>query len=145
MCLENAPVSLTKGIGIGYKVYIKTEDGLARASSSLMPALETNLLSGKWLKSKADELRLRTENRTCEYDGGFHIFTSLDDALDWWSKSFDSAHKRIFLEVEYKGVLAVGQQENQDKNPLVVVAKYMRVVKQIFPEGVTTPTITIGE
>lgn len=59
-----------------------------------------------------------------EYESGFHIFSSLDEAKSW--KYFDFRELKVF-KVEFKDVVATGKQDGK-----VIIAKKIKIIKEVF-------------
>lgn len=62
------------------------------------------------------------------YSSGFHIFTSIIDAAKYYSKY------SVYL-VEYKDIVTIGKQDDDDEG-ITVVAKQMRVIRKLSSKEV---------
>lgn len=131
MCLKDILFSVDKnGVGKGYKVYNVSEGELRFASSTDVEINEKQLLSGRWLYAEnSDQLsypEVIWRQKQSNYYLGFHLFTKLEDAVQWWTNT-----KVAIFEAEYKDVLAFGTQNNLSTLPMVVVSRFMRLTRQI--------------
>lgn len=121
MCLSTVDFALDKnGIGEGYKVLpIAYFDSLLR----LKPVAKNNGWSKTWQKAKA--IGFIKTNQYEEYYPGFHIFTKLEDALNYNLLQ----QYYVLVKVNYRNVTAFGQNSTANNNGRgpCVIAEEMKI------------------
>jgi hypothetical protein len=118
MCLSIVDVVTNKGNGKGYKVF-----ALDDSSHLKSECFRIRYHYNRWYKANNT---LITSGLGNSYESGFHIFTNLEDAIDW--KFMSQVMSQVIRAVKYKNVVASGFQLSDD-NLKVIVAKEMMILK----------------
>lgn len=142
MCLSTVALKLTYNkaqrafIGVGYKniesEYVK--DG--KILWSELPScygkgwkdsfLYKGKQDGSFARSKIDYTVSSDDDINVEYAPGFHIFLNQEDA-----ELYGAAKYGAVIKVEFKEVLAYGENYNGEQDGPCVVARRMRVVELV--------------
>ena len=145
MCLKHHyPKPIPKNMKYGYKIFelIYDEDGndLIGYNSEIYQQISTKIYKlNEWIRDK-ETYNIKCGEGDYWYETGFHIFTRLKDAKEW----YDDYLYETICKVEFRNPVAYGVQEilkhtswdkpNRIITTPVIVAKEMKIIKDMTEE-----------
>ena len=117
MCLDKITSTSPTPSGVGYKVFLKRGRQFYQVYHGPRESLPR--LTKKWLNEKDFGYGYKLISEYISYRAGWHIFTTLKDAIIWRPDL-----RRTVRKVKYRNAHTLGRQTNLD----VIVAKEIYII-----------------